>query len=488
MHRQKKFRAVTPGVAWLLASLQIDSIYGREALKNLRPAKSDELEKLERHFEELTRLVAAAASSDFFTAAAGPYKCLRYIGGSLDNLEAGQVPDETDLLEIKGFAMMLNQLKSWYDASELNLPSVVFDDLHGVVELLNPDHTIVASFHIHEAYSGRLKDIRAAKRLLEAEILKCQDQPRREQLRNERQQIVLQEREEEAHVRGMLGTSLKPWFERLRRNGCVAGRLELLLAMARVAVEHGCCRPELSSISGGGSLVAEDMVNPEVDELLRRHDQRYTPISIEVQPGATLLTGANMGGKTVALLTLAMNAELAALGFFVFARRFAMPLFDFICLISGDGQSQVSGLSSFGAEMIRLSELVAMTRQGVGLAVCDEFARSTNPYEGSRFVQALGEFMQSSGSYGVIATHYDGIKIDGAAYWQVIGLKSKEYRSAGSDRASIVRNLCSNMDYRLKKLSGEYSVPRDAWHIATILDVDPEFMALLRSYYPPEEQ
>jgi dsDNA-specific endonuclease/ATPase MutS2 len=431
---------------------------------------------------------AARCDAGFFDRAAGVFKCLRYISGSLDNLEAGLTPDETELLEIKGFALMLNSLKSWYDESGLKLESIDFSDLEPVVSLLNPDKTIVSSFHVHDAYSERLKEIRAAKRLLESEILKTAGLERKEELRCERARIVSQERDEENVVRAGLGLKLQPWIKHLRHNGSAAGLFELLLAKARVALRYECCRPELLPAGSGKPLKAENMFNPEISEILERQGKSFTPVSIGLEPGTTLLTGANMGGKTVALLTLAMNAELALLGFFVSARSFTMPMFDFIFLMAGDGQSQAAGLSSFGAEIIRLSELIALTRQGNGLAICDEFARSTNPSEGSRFVQALGEFLQNSGSYGVIATHYDGIKIENAAYYQVVGLKNKAALPAGADRDMLLRNLCDNMDYRLVRISGDYQVPKDALHIAGILDVDPDFMTILRRHYPADSQ
>ena len=489
MHRQKKYRAVTPGVAWVLAGLQIDSPYGRAALQALRPARAKDLASLEQNFAELARVVGLARhDSGFFARPGSLFKRLRYIGGSLDNLEAGLVLDETELLEIKGFSLLLTDLKHWYDASGLGLASIDFAEIGAVLRILNPDSTLVASFHIHDAYSERLKEIRATKKLLENAILQCQDLPRREELRRERLEIVHQERDEESVVRAGLGERLRPWVPRLRLNGELAGQLELLLAKAHTAVEHACCRPELLPADCRASLLAENMINPEVAEVLLNKGHNFTPVSIELINGTTLLTGANMGGKTVALLTLAMNAELASLGFFVFASRFRMPLFDFICLMAGDGQNQASGLSSFGAEIIRLTELTAQVRSGVGLAVCDEFARSTNPSEGRRFVQALGEFLQHSGSYGIIATHYDGINIAGAACWQVVGLKNRSLHAGGGDQNEVLGRLCANMDYRLKKLAGDYEVPQEALHIAKILEVDPEFMAILRGYYPPEDK
>jgi len=484
MHRQKKYRAITPGVAWLLSELQIESLYGREALKNLRPAKSDQLEQLRQSLSELETMVAAASNDkNYFDQAGSIFKCLRFINGSLDNLEAGQVPDETELLEIKGFAMMLTSLKNWYDKSDLQLPSVSFSDIEPVIRILNPDRTVVTSFHVHEAYSQKLKEIRAEKIQLENRILQCNNQQTRDELRDQRARLVQAEKTEEHLVRENLGRQLLEWVTRMRHNGLAAGRFELLLAKTRLACRFSCTRPEVFAGNVKKPLQAEEMINPEVEAILATHGKKFTPVSIELNPGTTLLTGANMGGKSVALLTLAMNAELATLGFFVFAQRFSMPLFDFIYLIIGDGQNQTSGLSSFGAEIIRLSELTALTRQGIGLAICDEFARSTNPSEGSRFVQALGEFLQQSGSYGIIATHFDGIRIEGATYYQVIGLKDRNALEEQADREALLKKLCEKMDYRLQKINGDYQVPKDAMHIATILGLESEFLTILRRHY-----
>ncbi len=219
-------------------------------------------------------------------------------------------------------------------------------------------------------------------------------------------------------------------------------------------------------------------------EILKAQGKEFTPVTVDIIRGTTLITGANMGGKSVALMTVATNAELVRLGFFAFATEFTMPLFDYVHLVAGDGQDQASGLSSFGAEVIQLKELAALTDHGCGLAVFDEFARSTNPYEGRRFVQALGEFMQQTGWHGAIATHYDGINLPDAACYQVVGLKNKNPATpATADIRALIDNLCANMDYRLRKLDGSSEVPHDALHIATMLDADPRFLTLLKKLY-----
>lgn len=487
MHRLKKYRATTPGVAWLLANLQLESPYGREALKNLQPAGAIKLEKLNNSLHELTTFVDFVKNNqDFGPSISNIFKGLRNVTGSLNNIEAQIPPAETELLEIKNFAMLVTSLSNIYDQSALSLESVEFIDVRPVIKILNPDNEILSSFHIHEAYSDNLKQIRLEKKRLETAILNAFQPLQKDDLRSERALLVQHEKDEEFKIRIELGKKLQSWLPQLHHNATMVGRFELLLAKAQLATSWPSCCPRLLEADSCVPMVVKDAINPEIAEILARQGQTFTPVSIEVIRGTTLVTGANMGGKSVALMTVAMNAELASLGFFTFASEFSMPLFDFIYLIAGDSQNLRSGLSSFGAEMIKLSELTSLTRKGIGLAICDEFARSTNPSEGSRFVQALSEFLHQSGSYGIIATHYDGINTEGAAFYQVIGLRNKDATanlSKTPDRSTVLNNLCANMDYRLVKLSGHYEVPKDALHIATILETDPLFLSILNKYY-----
>jgi len=59
----------------------------------------------------------------------------------------------------------------------------------------------------------------------------------------------------------------------------------------------------------------EDMINPQIADVLEEKGKRFTPVSIALEKGATVITGANMGGKSVALKTIALNILLTQCGF-----------------------------------------------------------------------------------------------------------------------------------------------------------------------------
>ena len=74
------------------------------------------------------------------------------------------------------------------------------------------------------------------------------------------------------------------------------------------------------------------------------------------------MTGANMGGKTVALATMTLNVLLAHCGFFVFGETLKLPVLDSIFYLSHDYQSIALGLSSFGSEIKEVTRLIEAMR------------------------------------------------------------------------------------------------------------------------------
>jgi DNA mismatch repair protein MutS2 len=63
------------------------------------------------------------------------------------------------------------------------------------------------------------------------------------------------------------------------------------------------------------------LFNPEVAEALRLKNKKYQPVDINLTDGPALITGANMGGKTVLLKSVALAQYMFQYGFFVPARE-----------------------------------------------------------------------------------------------------------------------------------------------------------------------
>jgi len=59
-------------------------------------------------------------------------------------------------------------------------------------------------------------------------------------------------------------------------------------------------------------------------------------VTLTLQPGSTVVTGANMGGKSVTIRTLVLNATLAGWGILPYARHFRLPYFQAIFWVAED--------------------------------------------------------------------------------------------------------------------------------------------------------
>jgi len=252
------------------------------------------------------------------------------------------------------------------------------------------------------------------------------------------------------------------------------GRLDLTLAKARLARRFGCVRPRLSAVP---EVEAFDMVHPEVADHLKERGGAFTPVSITLEKGTTVITGANMGGKSVSLKSVTLNLLLLQTGFFVFAREMTAPLFDSVSLICTDRQSVEQGLSSFGAEVAALGDLLRREKGKFFFVALDEFARGTNPREGAALARALVEYLGGLNCVAMMTTHYDGVSDAARRHYQVAGLAALDTAAFRAGEAPLDR-LSRLMDYRLLAAPPGAPCPRDALRVCRLLDLDEEWMKI----------
>ena len=286
---------------------------------------------------------------------------------------------------------------------------------------------------------------------------------------------------EENLVKQAITNKLRAFLEKFKTNIRFIGELDLLLAKSDLAIRYDCSKPVFSNRK---SIKANDIINPYVESNLQNNWQRFTPISITIKSGANVLTGANMGGKTVALATITLNILLAHCGFFVFGKSLKLPLFDSIFYLSHDYQSIALGLSSFGAEVKEVTRLIhAMKRERVFCAL-DEFAKGTNPEEGEILVRAFLRLVEQYQTFALVSTHYSGVLKKGMNHFQVVGLRNSDI-----SRFSAIKDFPSPgklqqlMDYRISKVNWNSLPPRDAVRIAELMGIQNEFLDLVKENY-----
>ena len=122
-----------------------------------------------------------------------------------------------------------------------------------------------------------------------------------------------------------------------------------------------------------------------------------------------VLSGANTGGKTVALKTLGLCALLHQCGLHVPAERARLPVFADVLADIGDEQSIAASLSTFSGHLRNLVHVLEAATPRT-LVLLDEVAAGTDPIEGAALARALLDELSQRAALTITTTHYAEVK------------------------------------------------------------------------------
>jgi len=519
----------------IINSLEVRTPYGRQAKAKMQPYLPGQEEELR---QELARVGAFSVfrkeNLPFARSLDGHLDRIKDLRRSVENALDGVVLDELELFEIKLFLLAVGDVAGIVAKVRHPLPGALqLDRVENVLDALDPRGARDSSFYIEDSYTPALTKLREEIRQLERELYvrakAMREQVKEEtgasvrssgeimiakhdtekvalierhplvamvgstfthlsfklvpdqlmaQLENRLETLHLEEEQEEFVVRQKLSGIVKEHAALIMRDMDAIGLLDLLLAKARIIERFKAVLPEI--LEGEPCLVIRAGRHPVVEGNLRRKGRSFTPVSIDLRRGAAVITGANMGGKTVALKTVAVLAAMAQFALPVPAEACKIALFGFIFFSGGDYQSVDEGLSTFGAEISRLKQAYPRKEER-GLYCLDELARGTNPHEGCAIAVALVRHLHHSTSMTLVTTHFEALAQDTTfSHWQVRGLKDADFEAIRHRILSQGKNsleaLHEFMDYRLEKVEGGHQLPKDALNVARLMGLEPEIL------------
>ena len=475
------------GFKKLLSRVETLSPYGKSKLKGLKNYLRGEEDLLEEEFNKMETFMEFSSNNrDIVRNVEGIIHRLKDIKTVINNCLKEHILDEVDLFEIKAQALLMEEMNEYLKEFPSELHDFLLKDVSRVIKALDPDNDRTPTFYIYESYSPELREIREKKKGIEKEIYASNDFDEITRLKEERLKVLVEEERVELEIKKKLTSILYDEAEDFLENIEKIGNLDFLMAKVRFAKTYGGIRPEISK---NYEIDVKGLVNIEVREVLEVKSRPFTPIDISIGSGVTIITGANMGGKSVALKTITENLLLFHMGFFVIAEEAKFPLIDFVFFISDDMQDISKGLSTFGAEIMKLKEVNVFLDLGIGFVVFDEFARGTNPKEGQKFVEALAKYLNDRPTISLMTTHFDGIVREGMNHYQVVGLKNVDFNKLktkielSSNSMGLIQEY---MDFRLEK-AGKEEVPKDALNIAKLIGIDKRFTEIILDEYIKED-
>ena len=290
--------------------------------------------------------------------------------------------------------------------------------------------------------------------------------------------------QEEERVREMLSRKIAEKEAVLLENCEKMGALDLALARAIYAMKHDLTKPEIVE---DHVISFEDGRNLQVEDIIREKGKTFCPISLSLADGVTMITGANMGGKTISLKLAGQIPILAQYGFFVPAKHAKIGLSNYMQILIGDSQSVERGLSSFGSEMEELKEILDKGQER-SLILIDEIASGTNPTEGTALTKSLVDYLIEKPYISLITTHFESVterkdivnmQVRGLADCNFTLLNREIQHANRRDRINIISKY---MDYRLYRVDSEAQVPKEALSIAAMLGINKEIIEGAKKY------
>ncbi|MFZ5968835.1 MAG: MutS-related protein [Bacillota bacterium] len=509
--------------------------FGETAKKQMQPYRKGDEDKLLEEYDRIGHIVSLIESQRYtLLEIRNLFKSIKDLRGSFKRVREETVLSTVELFEIKIFIGLLEKLEEslkklkWHIPGDLEITPIPY-----LKTLFDPQDSGINTFYIYEEYSEALKAIREEMKKIEGEINRgkfeqrtrieaqtniklrpngeiiinksntallasveaCEEltyssetymnityklkmDERHEEMHQHMELLKTQEEEEEFKIRRYLTGEIHRYIEDIDSNIQAIGALDLLVAKGYLAVGMKALKPEIIEED---RIYIEEGRHVKVEDSLRKQEKKFTPITIGLKKGVTCITGANMGGKTITLKLIGLLTAMAQYGLFVPAAKMAFSLRDTIFFSLGDLQSTDMGLSTFGAEIMVMKEMLKKS-DGRTLILIDELARGTNPSEGYAISKAIVDYLKDKKAMTVITTHFDGVADgEGVCHLQVRGLSGVDFEelqrkleeTAGVLGIELVHQY---MDYRLECIENRGMVPRDAINIARLMGLGEEIL------------
>ncbi len=226
---------------------------------------------------------------------------------------------------------------------------------------------------------------------------------------NELRGLAADEGREVERILRHLTDGVRGHLDALRQTVWTLIRLDVIRGAARYAVAHEMTRPVLR---GGAELVIVRGRHPALEEALAPQGKEVVPLDFRVGEvvRTVAITGANAGGKTVALKTIGLLALMAHTGLMVPADEgTTFPPIERVLVDIGDEQSIEANLSTFSGHMQHIREVLAAAGPAA-LVLLDEIGAGTDPVEGGALACAIIKALHDRGATTVVTTHLSQVK------------------------------------------------------------------------------
>ena len=230
------------------------------------------------------------------------------------------------------------------------------------------------------------------------------------ELNNELNVLVREEKEEEEKVLGRLSDLVRELHGELLSDTSLQGRVDAISARAQLSCYLHGIPPRLNTEGRVRLMAARHPLL--VKAALEGRGGEVVPIDLTLDRNQRILviSGANTGGKTVALKTLGLLSLMAQSGLHIPAAADSeLTLFTEIFAFIGDAQDLQEHLSTFSSFVQWLNRVLAGIDHTV-LLLIDEIGVGTEYSQGAALAMGLLDYLRERGCYAVVTSHFNPLK------------------------------------------------------------------------------
>lgn len=202
---------------------------------------------------------------------------------------------------------------------------------------------------------------------------------------------------------------LRPYIADIMRSYSFMGEIDFIRAKALFAVRVNGIKPIFEDKQQVEWVQA---IHPLLNiQLLQQRKQAY-PLDIRLNEKDRLLivSGANAGGKSLCLKTVALLQYMLQCGLLIPVHISSQTgIFEHIFVDIGDGQSIENSLSTYTSHLTNMKFFVENCNDKT-LILIDEFGSGTEPQIGGAIAETLLDRFNRKHSFGVITTHFQNLK------------------------------------------------------------------------------
>ncbi|MGG5576273.1 endonuclease MutS2 [Myroides sp. C15-4] len=187
------------------------------------------------------------------------------------------------------------------------------------------------------------------------------------------------------------------------------GTMDFLRAKVVLADKIGGVKPNFEAKT---QLEWIKAYHPVLAMRLKEQGKTLHPLTLTLnkEHRILLVSGANSGGKSVTLKTVALLQYMLQCGLLLpVDPQSKVGVFDQILMDIGDGQSIENNLSTYTAHLNTMQLFLTHT-QASTLILIDEFGGGTEPELGGAIAESILETLNQRSCYGMITTHFYNLK------------------------------------------------------------------------------